>query len=133
LIIVEKTEQVIKEYLSDYENGRLEKPRRCEVCGRESELTWHAKYKRKLICYLGIYEIPIRRLLCPLCKSTFALIPEFIAKYRRYAKSIIVYAVAALKKKISFYAIADNLAKAMEAIDRYVDYSTLYRWQTRPP
>ena len=133
MIIVEKTEQVIKEYLSAYEQGKLEKPDRCEVCGRKSELIWHAKYRRKLISFLGIYEIPIRRLLCPLCKNTFALLPDFIAKYRRYAKSIIVYAVAALKKKISFYDLADQLAEMMEALDRYVDYSTLYRWQMRPP
>lgn len=133
MLIVENTGKVIKRYLYDYEHGRLEKPRRCEVCGRESALTWHAKYTRKLICFLGIYEIPIRRLMCPLCKGTFALIPEFIAKYRRYAKSIIGYAVAALKQGISFYDIADKLAGAMETIDRYVDYSTLYRWQLRPP
>lgn len=133
MIIVEKTDDVIKQYLSDYANNHLEKPRCCEVCGRETALIWHAKYTRKLISFLGIHEIPIRRLMCPLCKRTFALIPEFVEKYRRYAKPVIEYAVGMLKRKQSFYAVADNLAGAMEALDRYVDYSTLYRWKLRPP
>jgi hypothetical protein len=85
-----------------------------------------------LICFLGIYEIPIRRLLCPLCNRTFALIPEFVAKYHRYAKPVIAYAIESLKK-LSCYAIADKLAGAMEALDRYLDYSTLYRWKLKPP
>lgn len=70
--------------------------------------------------------------MCPLCKRTFALIPEFVEKYRRYAKPVIAYAIKALKK-LSYYTVADNLAGAMEALDRYVDYSTLYRWKLRPP
>ena len=96
--ILSYKKESIKKYLSDYAKGRIEKPECCEICGKKIKLTWHAEYKRKLITLTGIYEVPIRRLYCHHCKHTFALLPEFIEKFYRYAKDVIFFAVKELKK-----------------------------------
>ena len=130
--ILRNTEGLINRYLEDFENGRLNKPEYCNVCGRKCKLLWHAKYIRELITSCRVYDkIPIRRLFCPLCKHTFALIPEFIEKFCRYGKDIIIFVVKEIKKRTGIAKIADKLARFMEAVDIYIDISTLYRWKEK--
>lgn len=133
MIIVRNIESVINKYLDDFKKERLKKPEFCEVCGKRCKLVWHAKYMRKLITsYMIYYKIPIKRLFCPLCGHTFTLIPEFIKKFYRYSKNIIKVAVKELKKKKAIiYKVADKLAKYMEAVDVYPEFSTLYRWRKK--
>ena len=125
--ILRNTEQIIKRYLADFNNKRLKKPECCEVCGRTCKLTWHAKYLRKLITLCGIYHIPIKRLYCPACKHTFALLPEFIEKFHRYAKDVIIFALRNLKK-FSYNKVADML---MEKSEICIEILTLYNWKKK--
>lgn len=132
MLIVRNIEGVINRYLDDYRDGRLKKPEFCEVCGRRCKLVWHAEFMRKLITLLKIHDkIPIKRLYCPLCKHTFALIPGFIKKFCRYGKDVIICVVKEFKKKIKCSEVADKLASLMKAVDIYIEISTLYRWKKK--
>jgi len=116
-------------YLKDFENKKLKKPCRCEKCGRKSRLIWHAKYVRKIITLFGVYNLPVKRLMCPLCKHTFALLPEFIQKFHRYAKDFIAFALEKLRK-FAFSEVMGKLDKFME--DAAISPITLYKWKNKP-
>ncbi len=105
--ILSYTTESIKKYQSDFEKGRIKKPDCCESCGNKTNLTWHAKYKRKLITLTGIYELSIRRLYCHHCKHTFALLPKFIEKFYRYGKDVVFFAIKELKKHTYDYVVEE--------------------------
>lgn len=132
MIIVRNTEGLINRYLDDYRDRKLKKPKFCEVCGRRCKLVWHAEFIRKLITLFKKYEqIPIKRLYCPLCKHTFALMPEFIKKYCRYGIDVITSAIKEFKKKIERSEVLNRLASMMGAVNVYIELSTLYRWEKK--
>ena len=121
-------------YLKDFENKKLKKPCRCEVCGRICNLIWHAKYIREIITLFGVCQLPIKRLLCPLCKHTFAFLPEFVKKFQRYGKDVIAFALEKLKKldfdkvikkidDLFFYSMPEN--------EIYISINTLYNWKKK--
>ena len=120
-------DQEIQAYRADFEEKRLEKPSRCEVCGGTGPLHWHAEYERSLICFEGTIILPIRRVLCATCRATFALLPDFVVKFRRYARSVIGFSMDQLKR-MSLNAVADLL---MERCGRVVATFTLSLWRRR--
>ncbi len=86
---------------------------------------------RKIITLVGAYCLPIKRLFCPLCKHTFALLPKFIEKFHRYGKDVITFALKKLKK-LSYYKVADMLAAMLtDAGEIYIDVLTLYNWEKK--
>ena len=132
MLIVRNTEGLIKQYLEDFEAGKLRKPERCEHCGRRCNLHWHATYIRTLITLFQKYDrFPIKRLFCPLCEHTFALIPAFIRKFCRYGIDVIASAIREFRKKIKRLKVLDRLAGMMAAVDTYIELTTLYRWKKK--
>ena len=125
--IIQNTDIIIKKYLHCFKDKKLKKPDLCEVCGKKSNLIWHAKYTRKAITLSGIYCLPIKRLFCPICKHTFSLLPDFICKFHRYAKDVITFALKKLKK-FSYYKVADML---MDTAAICVEVLTLYNWKKK--
>lgn len=126
--ILRNIDNIINLYLDAYNSGAIEKPDRCEKCGKRCGLSWHAWYPRKIRTLLREYEIPIKRLYCPLCRHTFALIPVFMEKFHRYAKDVIGFAVGELKKKVGMETIADIF---MTAYELCVDVLTIYKWKKK--
>ena len=125
--ILSYKKESIKKYLSDVEKGRLDKPDCCEICGNKTNLTWHAKYIRKLITLTGIYYLPIRRLYCRHCKHTFALLPEFIEKFYRYGKDVVFFAVKELKK----YTYDHVAGKLLHKISIEIAMNTFSKWNRK--
>ena len=76
------------------------------------------------------YDIPIKRLRCPLCKHTFPLLPGFIKKFHRYAQDVIKFALRELKK-FSFKKVTDKLRSMLntEEYETLIGPETLYNWQ----
>ena len=66
-----------------------------------------------------------------MCKHTFALMPEFIEKFCRYGKDVIIFAVKELKKKADIEEILNKLARFMGAVNVYIEIATLYRWKKK--
>lgn len=119
--------QQIKQYQKAFEEDRLPKPDRCQLCGGAGPLHWHAIYKRSLICFHEMVFLPIRRVLCSACRKTFASLPDFVLKFHRYAKAVIHFALRRLTRR-SYNAVADLL---MDRCHRDVATLTLYLWRRR--
>ena len=132
MYIVRNTAGLINRYLEDFDNGKLEKPEHCCVCGKRCRLLWHATYIRTLITLFKKYDrLPIKRLYCPLCKHTFALIPAFIRKFCRYGIDVIASAIREFRKKLEGLEVLDRLSDMMVAVDTYIELTTLYRWKKK--
>ncbi|MFH1186053.1 MAG: DUF6431 domain-containing protein [Chloroflexota bacterium] len=86
----------VETYLARLRTKSLQKPPRCLVCGHACALRWHGSYARSLITLAQTYVLPVKRLLCLFCGHTFALLPEFVLKFHRYAKAAILHAVRIL-------------------------------------
>ena len=125
--ILIQTERKIKKYLKDFKKNNLKRPDWCEVCGKRVKLNWHAKYMRNVITLCGIYSLPIKRLKCPFCGHTFALLPDFIEKYHRYSRDVIAFVLRKLKR-FSYKEVADALVGKSEIC---IGVLTLYNWKKR--
>jgi predicted RNA-binding Zn-ribbon protein involved in translation (DUF1610 family) len=68
----------------------------CPVCG--AKMVLHAKYERKVKTpeAMLIMIITIIRYRCTDCGKTHAILPDFLAPYRRYAMTVIEAAVTAV-------------------------------------
>ena len=120
-------EDQIENYLRRFKKRLLKKPERCAVCGRAGHLHWHAAYHRSLITFQDTLSLPVRRILCGVCRRTFALLPDFVIKYRRYAKAVIRFALHKLFSHF-YEAVADLL---MEHGGLNLAVQTLYLWRRR--
>ena len=78
----------IQEYLqiSDPDPYR---PGSCPQCQGKRPLTGHGFYWRTLVEVEFDGSIPVRRYLCPLCKRTVSLLPQFALPYVRFGISVI--------------------------------------------
>ena len=120
-------EQRVQAYIDQLREGRLAKASHCQRCGKTGHLRWHGSYTRSLIALGKKYSLPIKRLYCTLCEKTFALLPEFVAKWHRYAVEVINFALKALKS-MTFGKVAGRL---MEEYQHYVAVETLYLWRIK--
>ncbi|MBK8576306.1 MAG: hypothetical protein IPN90_11740 [Elusimicrobia bacterium] len=120
-------DQQIKRYQKAFQEDRLSKPVRCRSCGREGTLHWHAVYRRSLITFNDPVVIPVRRVLCSVCRKTFTILPEFVLKFHRYAKAVVDLALQK-RNSLSYDAVADFL---MDRCHRCVAVFTLHLWRRR--
>ena len=116
----------IQLYLRRFQDKQLSKPTHCQVCRKPGPLRWHGGYVRTLITRAKIHRLPIRRLLCAACHRTFAFLPDFICKFRRYAKTIIRYAVKKLATH-TYDAVTDLLSQALPHTN--LATRTLHYWR----
>lgn len=125
--ILIQIERKIKKYLKDFKKGNLKKPNCCEICGKRVKLIWHAKYMRNVIALCGTYYLPIKRLKCPSCGHTFALLPGFIEKFHGSSRDVIAFVLRKLKR-FSYKEVADELVEKSEIL---IGVLTLYNWKKR--
>ena len=86
---------------------------------------------RRLVGPTKTYSVPIRRLLCTLCRHTFALLPSFIAKFHRYAKEVIQTALDWLKSH-TYEATVDFLVnRLMGGREQNLATVTLHLWRCK--
>ena len=120
-------ERRVKHYLVRLEGNLLEKPSHCRVCSHAGVLRWHGSYVRSLITLARTYALPVKRLLCVFCGHTFALLPEFVLKFHRYAKATILHAVRMLGLR-TYEAVAGMFVGQGE---RCIAILTLHLWRRR--
>jgi len=127
MINVAQIELLVKRYEEDLESGKLSKPDRCLICKKRSKFHLHGQYPRQLIAPHKTYALIIQRLLCTICNHTFCLLPCFVAKFHRYAKSFIELVLKELKF-LSYDKVADWV---MESCGRDISTLTLYFWKRK--
>ena len=65
---------------------KVEKGDRCRYCGSIFTIKW-GRYKRKVRYFLAkARKILVQRFRCLSCKRTFSFLPEFLMRFRRFAK-----------------------------------------------
>lgn len=117
----------VKLYANRLKQGKLSKPSRCLLCKRKTVFYWHGSYGRDLIAYSQSFHLTIKRLLCTLCHHTFALLPDFVEKFCRYAKAVIYFALEKLKL-LTYEAVAELM---MEKTGQVIAPLTLFFWKRK--
>lgn len=122
MIIVRNLGSNVKQYrdwLSRYEAGdeqaRRALPRRCPKCGRRMQ--GHGCYRRRRI------GVKIRRLRCPGCRRSHAILPWFLAPHRPGLMILVDRAFRLRLKGYSWYRLANAMGQ--------VSLRTLQRWIRR--
>ena len=86
---------------------------------------------RTLITMTMIYRLPIKRVLCTLCRHTFAWLPSFVVKFHRYAKEVILTALHWLKT-LTYEAVTDLLVnRLMGDQEHNLATVTLHLWRRK--
>lgn len=118
----------VNKYLSDFSNNKLDKPEVCEICNRSGYIIWWSKYIRSLVTFSEVFtEIPIKRVRCCACRKTFCVLPDFIMKFCRYGKDIIIFVLRKLKK-LAYEKVAEKL---LLSLDIEVAVHTLILWKRK--
>lgn len=123
-VIEQGIKQKIDNYLTRLKRRIIFKPKNCQICNHAGKLEWHGSYIRSLITFTQLYYLPIKRIFCAHCNHTFACIPEFVEKFRQYAKGAIRFAVRMLKTQ-TYEEVANLFTPNKE---RYIAILTLYHW-----
>lgn len=95
-LIVAHLGNSVKDYLENFWFYLSRVEWHCPACG--AKIVLHAKYERKVKVpeAVLIVIITIIRYRCTGCGKTHAILPDFLAPYRRYAMPVIEAAVAAV-------------------------------------
>ena len=121
--------KLIEKYLEDFSRGRLKKPEKCELCRQTQCLNWHGFYRRQVITLTGTEYIPIRRVLCKECGRTFAVLPGFILKRRRYGLDVIRFALEEAERTTCEKAAG----KLTHTYGLIIDVLTIWLWKKKIP
>lgn len=91
----------VEEYVRLGKKNDFPSYERCPACSGHICLNRHGFYKRNAITASAVYRIPICRLRCPSCKTTFSLLPSFLIPYFQYTLDLILaYLEEALRSMI---------------------------------
>lgn len=79
----------IQQYDEEIADPSRHRPGHCPQCKAQHPLTAHGFYRRTLVEVKFDGSIRVRRYLCPSCKRTVSLLPEFALPYLRFSVSVI--------------------------------------------
>ena len=114
-----------KYYLRMYQNRSPEVTLCCDDCGRT--LHKHGRYFRYVASKTQMIQIPIYRWLCPICRTTTSLLPDFLVPWARYTTWIREAAIVRKRKGCSWRDIAGNLVDPAISVST----TTVKRWWTK--
>lgn len=97
----------------------------CETCGRLMHK--HGHYDRTVTSKSESVIIPIYRWLCPHCRTTVSILPDFLVPWARFTTWI---REAAMKRKIAQTAY-QKIAETVTTPSIGVSRSTIKRWWRR--
>jgi len=66
---------------------RIQKPKKCPMCGTYKELKCQGYYHRNFLSKVFAGKIPIRRYYCKKCKKTLSILPSFCQPFFQYSPS----------------------------------------------
>lgn len=114
-----------KAYLRMYGNQSPAVKLSCEDCG--CCLHKHGRYLRAVATKSGIVQIPIYRQLCPVCRKTVSLLPDFLVPWARYATWIREAAMTRRQNGFTWRQTAESTFAIAVCCSR----RTLKRWWQR--
>jgi transposase-like protein len=96
-----------KAYLRLYEHKSPDVHLRCLDCDRT--LHKHGRYFRSVTTKRETIRIPIYRWLCPDCRTTVSLLPDFLVPWARFTTWVREASVARKRQERSFRSIAETV------------------------
>lgn len=111
-----------KHYLRRFKDRGPEVTFSCDGCGRI--LHKHGRYFRYVACKTQVIQIPIYRWLCPNCRRTISLLPDFLVPWARYTTWIREAAIVRKRRGCSWRTIAENLIHPVISVST----TTVKRW-----
>lgn len=97
----------------------------CDTCGQTMHK--HGRYARSVTTKQETLTIPIYRWLCPSCRTTVSLLPDFLIPWARFATYIRESSVARKLRGDSY----GSIAQAITALNVRVSRCTIKRWWNR--
>ncbi len=79
----------IQQYAEEIADPNRHRPDHCPQCQSRHRLIAHGFYRRTLVDARFDGDIRVRRYLCPSCRRTVSLLPEFALPYLRFSVSVI--------------------------------------------
>ena len=121
----------VKAYLMICVNGlpEADRPASCGFCSSKRTPHRHGKFMRWLFTIDDAFHIPLFRFLCPDCRQTFCIVPDFVETHHQSAIDV--------KEEVVLAAAAEgrSLAEIAEQSSVYAggSYSemSLWRWLKR--
>ena len=110
--ILHPFEGSLQQYAAAIADPDRYRPDRCPQCEAKQPLTGHGFYCRTLVDtgFDGI--IRVRRYLCPVCKRTVSLLPEFALPWLRFSLAVIaLFLIARLRKGLTLVGAARAAAQ----------------------
>ena len=92
-------------------------------------MNWHSVYMRKVTTLAGEKQIPIRRVLCKECGKTFAVLPGFILKRRRYGIDVMRFALEGAERTTCEKAAGE----LVHIYGLFIDSLTIWLWKRKIP
>lgn len=111
-----------KSYLRRFEHRPPDVVICCEVCDRTMHK--HGRYIRSVTTKRMTMMIPIYRWICPSCRMTISLLPDFLIPWARFTTYI---REAAVLRKLRGDAYG-SIAQAITAVSVRVSRCTIKRW-----
>jgi len=110
--ILHPFEGSIQQYAAAITDADRYRPDHCPQCEAKQPLTGHGFYCRTLVDMGFDGAIRVRRYLCPRCKRTVSLLPEFALPWLRFSLTVIArFLVARLRKGLTLTASARAAAQ----------------------
>lgn len=97
----------------------------CEGCSRP--LHKHGSYVRWVTSKCVRMQIPIYRWLCPNCRITYSLLPDFLVPWARFTTFVREAAIVRKRQGRSFRRIAESITSPALGLSR----CTIKRWWKR--
>ncbi len=114
-----------KSYLNLYQDRFPRVVMICENCG--CRMHKHGRYSRSVTTKRETIRIPIYRWLCPSCRTTTSLLPDFLIPWARFATYIREAAASRRLQGFSYGIIAQSITATMVRVSR----CTVRRWWKR--
>jgi hypothetical protein len=126
-IVIESPDSV-KEYLAYFPHILGVVPRECPTCG--GELKGHGKRQRWVVSHEGIFQVPIQRVICKVCRRTFSLLPQMLCPFYSCTRSLVSKIQSLWVRGVRKMA-AVRYMLSVKAPFLLLPLSTLYYWATR--
>jgi hypothetical protein len=94
----------------------------CDTCNRKMHK--HGRYYRSVTTKQETIEIPVYRWLCPSCRTTVSLLPDFLVPWARIATYLREAAVIRKMRGFSYGIIAQEITALRTRVSR----CTVKRW-----
>lgn len=119
----------VEAYIASFPHILDVAPRICPLCG--GFLKGHGHRCRWVVSLEGVFRVPIQRMICKVCRSTFPLLPRILFAFYSCTRRLADRVKSLWEKgKRKMAAVRHIITKSCSSLE--LSLSTLYRWARHP-